>query len=232
MPTNSLRLLGSITISGNTFIPKKNQLTCLSPMYSDHIRYIYLMLKKFQRFWFSCLRRKSGVSQKFSRPTNLTKVIFFDRDNTLIEDAGYTYKVTEFKIISRNLPYLIKLKQAGWTFFIVTNQSAVARNYCSAKEVMNFNNYLEEQFRNEGIEFSEIVFCPHLRFCYCRKPKPGMLEYLIKEYSLDKDHTFMLGDSPKDIQAAESASIRASILNESTYISVFSTLLESNYDNC
>ena len=43
--------------------------------------------------------------------------------------------------------------------------------------------------------------------CNCRKPAPGMILQAFKEYDLDKAGSFMVGDMPKDMEAAKAAGL-------------------------
>ena len=45
------------------------------------------------------------------------------------------------------------------------------------------------------------------------KPYPDMLNYLIKKHNLKKDQTILVGDSHKDIIAANSANIDSLLVN-------------------
>ena len=63
-----------------------------------------------------------------------------------------------------------------------------------------------------------IYFCPHhphkgyegeipeLKFdCDCRKPKPGMLLAAAKDFNIDLEQSWMIGDSENDIEAGKAA---------------------------
>ena len=63
-----------------------------------------------------------------------------------------------------------------------------------------------------------IYVCPHhptegmdaLRHsCPCRKPEPGMLLRAGREWNLDLRASWLVGDAPRDIQAAHQADVRA-----------------------
>ena len=60
----------------------------------------------------------------------------------------------------------------------------------------------------------KIIFCPHDDDdkCTCRKPLPGMINTIIKEYDLNRDECLLIGDSHKDMLAAKSAKIEAVLL--------------------
>ena len=48
--------------------------------------------------------------------------------------------------------------------------------------------------------------------CDCRKPKPGMFLHAAKDFGIDLAQSFMIGDKVSDIQAAENANCRRSVL--------------------
>ena len=47
----------------------------------------------------------------------LTKAVFFDRDDTLIQDTGYMYKIADFKWIDGAIPALSLLRDAHIPIF-------------------------------------------------------------------------------------------------------------------
>ena len=61
----------------------------------------------------------------------------------------------------------------------------------------------------------EIVVCPHDNDdrCNCRKPKPGMVEYILRKYSLNAERVVMVGDTIKDAHCALAAGVSAILLN-------------------
>lgn len=56
-----------------------------------------------------------------------------------------------------------------------------------------------------GGYIQEIFICPHHpdENCPCRKPKPGLLQQMQKKYPIDFANTFFIGDSIKDVKAAQ-----------------------------
>ena len=48
--------------------------------------------------------------------------------------------------------------------------------------------------------------------CECRKPKPGMFFLAENKYNIDMKNSWMIGDSEKDIQAANASNITNTIL--------------------
>jgi len=63
------------------------------------------------------------------------KAVFLDRDGTIIEDKGYTYKLSDLILFSEAVAGLKKLKE--FLIFIITNQSGVKRGYFSIEDLYN-----------------------------------------------------------------------------------------------
>jgi len=72
----------------------------------------------------------------------------------------------------------------------------------------------------EGARLDAVYFCPHhpgtgalganREFeveCDCRKPKTGMIERAKRDFSIDLAHSFMIGDTPADIQCGRNAGL-------------------------
>ncbi len=143
------------------------------------------------------------------------KVIFLDRDGTLNEDKGYTYKIDDFKLVDGVVDGLIKLKNDGFEFIIVTNQSGIGRELYSEKDMKIFNNYLVEFLKNEGITFLGIYYCPHRPDdnCLCRKPKIGLFKEIKKDYPLIKlEKSYMIGDNLSDLDFGNKIGVKTILL--------------------
>jgi D-glycero-D-manno-heptose 1,7-bisphosphate phosphatase len=55
-----------------------------------------------------------------------------------------------------------------------------------------------------GASVDGVFYCPHgpRDNCSCRKPKPGLLLQIAKQFDIDLSETVFVGDSISDIQAA------------------------------
>ncbi len=131
---------------------------------------------------------------------NKIKAVFFDRDGTLIHEKPGTYlsDPDKVKLYAPVPAALEKLYQAGFVFFIVSNQSGIGRGYFTEKEVNAVHARLQELL---PVPVKEIVFCPHSpdQKCACRKPGTLLGERLIKKYNIDTARSFMVGDKKADV---------------------------------
>ena len=142
------------------------------------------------------------------------KTIFLDRDGVINKEKNYIYKVEDFEFIDgvfKSCKYLISL---GYEIIIVTNQSGISRGYYSEKDFKNITDWMINQFNKNGIEILDIFYCPHSpnSDCNCRKPKPGMLIEAKNTHSINMKKSWMVGDSERDIIAANLAGIENTIM--------------------
>jgi len=128
------------------------------------------------------------------------KAIILDRDGTLIEDKNYAYKVEDFEILPGVIEGLNLLKEL-FLFFIVTNQSGIGKGYYSVEDFHNFNNHLLITLDKNNIKIEKTYFCPHITEdqCECKKPKPKFLHLIAKEYNINLNESWVIGDHPSDI---------------------------------
>ena len=142
------------------------------------------------------------------------KAAFLDRDGVINIDKGYVHKIEDFEFKEGIFELLKLLQEKGFTLFVVTNQSGIARGYYTIKEFENLTEYMLNELRKKGIEIKEVAFCPHHpdENCECRKPKPGMILDLAKKYSITLKDSIMIGDKISDMEAGESAGIKKNYL--------------------
>jgi imidazoleglycerol-phosphate dehydratase/histidinol-phosphatase len=65
-------------------------------------------------------------------------------------------------------------------------------------------------FRSQGIDFDRIFLCPHFDHegCACRKPLTGLVSDYLRELTMDRQRSAMIGDRDTDLQFAHNLGIR------------------------
>jgi len=147
------------------------------------------------------------------------KAVFFDRDGTLIVDKNYLSRIDQIELIPEMLPLCMALSKAGYKFFIVSNQSGVARGMFDEAKVQEVNSYLQKMLAAHGVVIEKCFYCPHhqrvgnnpiyTKDCTCRKPHPGMLQQAAKEFSIDLSRSIMIGDKESDVQAGNAVGCKS-----------------------
>jgi D,D-heptose 1,7-bisphosphate phosphatase len=151
-------------------------------------------------------------------PTRLRRpALFLDRDGVLNVDKGYLYKPSEFEWIAGAKDAVRLANDKGWFVFVVTNQAGVARGYYEERDIHTLHDFIQEELAAVGAHIDAFEYCPHHpdgtrpgydKVCDRRKPGPGMIRDLLKAWPIDMARSFLVGDMPHDVVAAEAAGIR------------------------
>jgi D,D-heptose 1,7-bisphosphate phosphatase len=140
--------------------------------------------------------------------------VFLDRDGTINEEVGYLDRMEKLQLIPGAAEAIRLINKSGMKAVVVTNQSGVARGIFTESFVAEIHARLRDILRAEGALIDAFYFCPHhptegqveyLKICDCRKPAPGMLLRAAEELRIDPNHSYMVGDTLKDIEAGARA---------------------------
>ncbi len=135
--------------------------------------------------------------------SDLRKAIFLDRDGTINEDVGFLKDPSDIHLLPGTIDALLKL-QKKYLLFVITNQSGIAKGLMSMEEVMQVNEKLNEMLSEKGIFIEQWYVCPHNREdnCSCIKPKPYFVLKAKKDYGLNLNESFVIGDHFHDTMTA------------------------------
>lgn len=138
------------------------------------------------------------------------KLVILDRDGVINEEGeGSIATPDKWEPISGSIEAITKLKNAGYIVVVATNQSIVSKKIITIDDLENIHNKMQQLLQKNNVKIDKIYFCPHGQQdnCLCRKPKPGMLLDIAKEFNLDfkKQKTPFVGDSIIDLLAAKAA---------------------------
>lgn len=132
--------------------------------------------------------------------------VFLDRDGVLNRSdvrGGKPFaptRVEDFMILADAEPSVRRLKEAGFTVVVVTNQPDVGNGLVQRKVVEEMNEILRSR-----VPVDDIRVCFHSQNdnCNCRKPKGGMLIESSKALGIDLTQSYMVGDRWSDIACGQ-----------------------------
>lgn len=151
-------------------------------------------------------------------PWRVKPAVFLDRDGVLNEDAGYVHSPDQFVWTENATEAVKRLNDRGMLVIVLTNQSGIARGYYSEDEFHAFTAWIGEQLAVHGAHVDATYHCPHHPdhgeppyrcVCNCRKPEAGLIDMALEDWSVDLEHSVMIGDSDRDIEAAAARGIKA-----------------------
>ena len=153
----------------------------------------------------------------------VNKAVFLDRDGVINNDEGlyYIYKPSDLKLNSQIIENICELKKAGYLVIIISNQGGVGKGLYSKAEADLIHQLIQIQVQQRGYTIDEVYFCPHhpeTSNCLCRKPLPLLIEKAIARFEINREKSFLIGDSPRDVEAAESAGIKGILVQKNTNI--------------
>ena len=95
----------------------------------------------------------------------------------------------------------------------MTNQSGIGRGYYTQDDFFVLTQHMLAEFAKRKIPISEVKYCYHApeENCACRKPQTGMVEAILKEYEIDLQNSWLIGDKQSDIDLAINSKIKHTI---------------------
>ena len=136
------------------------------------------------------------------------RAVFLDRDGVINEDSpDYITSPDQIHILPGVHEAISKLNEAGFLVIVASNQSGIGRGYMSEATLHEINDKIRDVLRIKGAKIEAFYFCPHTpsQGCSCRKPKSGLLLRASREYGINLEESYMVGDKPSDIACGESA---------------------------
>lgn len=149
----------------------------------------------------------------------MKKALFIDRDGTLIQEPPVTFQVDTLHQlvflpgVIRNL-YFIR-KNLDFEFVIVTNQDGLGTPANPTESFETVQGKMEEIFRNEGVEFDEVLIDPTYPHenAPTRKPGTGLLTEYMKGHH-DLEGSFVIGDRLTDVMLAKNLGCKAIFIQD------------------
>ncbi|MBN2568802.1 MAG: D-glycero-beta-D-manno-heptose 1,7-bisphosphate 7-phosphatase [Deltaproteobacteria bacterium] len=143
--------------------------------------------------------------------------VFLDRDGTINEEVEYLSRLEDLRIFPFSHEAIGMINRAGMKAVVVTNQSGVARGYFDEAFLHTLHGQINKILGKKGARIDRFYYCPHhpeegagmyKRDCDCRKPRTGMFQKAAHELAIDLSSSYMIGDNPTDMEAAQNVGIK------------------------
>jgi len=149
----------------------------------------------------------------------MRKILFIDRDGTLIKEAPPTYQVDSWDKLEFYPDMFTWMKKIAteldFELVMVTNQDGLGTASYPEETFWPIQNFVLKSLENEGIIFNNI----HIDKTFAaenastRKPGIGMLTQYLSNEAYDINGSFVIGDRITDVQLAKNLNCKAIWLN-------------------
>ena len=148
----------------------------------------------------------------------VNRAIFLDRDGVINQrpvEGEYITRWEDFHILPGVAESIALLNRAGFRVIVITNQRCVAKQQITEPALQEMHRRMLEILNGQGAAIDAVFYCPHdlEPACECRKPEPGMILEASQAWSIDLKSSWMIGDSPSDIEAGRRAGCKTAFLN-------------------
>ncbi len=143
----------------------------------------------------------------------MKKVLFIDRDGTLIKETEDEQIDSFAKLVfyPRALYYLSRIAaELDYTLVMVTNQDGLGTDSHPEANFWPVHNFVMDTFKGEGVVFSEVIIDKTFAHenALTRKPNTGLLQHFLNE-GYDLANSFVIGDRLNDVVLAKNLGAKA-----------------------
>lgn len=151
-----------------------------------------------------------AVVAKKTERIGTRKVVFIDKDGTLIQDVPYNVDPRQVRLMAGAGVALRNMKNAGYKLIVISNQSGIARGLFEEKDLFPVNRCIQSLLAEYDTSINAFYYCPHgpADGCQCRKPMPGMILQAARNHAVDLQTSWMIGDILNDVEAGNRAGCR------------------------
>lgn len=144
--------------------------------------------------------------------STLQPILFVDRDGTLIEEPEdfQVDRLDKLRLVEGVMPALLRLRDAGWQFVIVSNQDGLGSAAFPQADFDGPHAMMLQLFESQGIRFREVLIDRSLASSPAptRKPDVGLVMHYLRDPGIDWPRSAMVGDRDIDMLFAQRMGIQ------------------------
>lgn len=154
----------------------------------------------------------------------MNKAVFLDRDgvinklvkNSLTKEFEPPHYPEDFKFIDYSFESLKILNQSDFKLILISNQPDYAKGKTSLENLKSVHEFFKKELKKNGIHFDSFNYCYHhpqgivkeYSFaCECRKPKTLFIDKSIREFDIDVNNSWLIGDRDTDILCGQNSGL-------------------------
>ena len=149
----------------------------------------------------------------------MKRILFIDRDGTLIEEPADEQIDSFSKLkftpgVFRNLSFI--REKLDFEFVMVSNQDGLGTESFPEDTFWPVHNFILQTLEGEGIRFDDILIDPHFPEDHAptRKPNTGLVEKYMNNPEYDIANSYVIGDRETDRTFAQNIGCKSLILSD------------------
>lgn len=156
----------------------------------------------------------------------MKRVLFIDRDGTLINEAPPTYQLDSFDKLTfypHMFEYMSKIaRELDYELVMITNQDGLGTASFPEDTFWPLHNLVMKSLEGEGIIFNEVLIDRTFAKdnAPTRKPATGLCTKYFDKDKYDLTNSFVIGDRITDIQLAKNLGCKAIWMNQDPELGV------------
>ena len=149
----------------------------------------------------------------------MKRILFIDRDGTLINDAPPTYQVDSFDKLTfypHVFEYMGRIaRELDYELVMISNQDGLGTPSFPEENFLPLHHLIMKTLEGEGIHFSTVLIDRTFAAdnAHTRKPGIGMVLNYLDNEEYDIANSYVIGDRITDVQLAKNMGCRAIWLN-------------------
>ena len=162
----------------------------------------------------------------------MKRILFIDRDGTLINEAPPTYQLDSFDKLTfypDMFFYMRKIvDELDYELVMVTNQDGLGTDIFPENTFWPLQKFVMKSLENEGIHFSKVFIDKTFpaENATTRKPGTGMLTEYLNNDAYNIANSYVIGDRITDIQLAKNLGCKGIWMNEDACLGLSDTKID------
>ena len=148
------------------------------------------------------------------------KILFVDRDGTLIEEPAdfQVDSLSKVRLLPGVIPALLDIQANGFGLVMVSNQDGLGTPSFPEEDFRPAHDLVMHLFASQGVEFEQVFVCPHMPEdrCECRKPRTGLLTRFLAATDIDLEHSAVVGDRKSDLELADNIGVQGLLIGDNS----------------
>jgi len=148
----------------------------------------------------------------------LRKAVFLDRDGVINKCAAphcYISSWKDFAFLPGAAEGIKALNNAGYLILLISNQRGIARGLYTVNDVHVLHKKMCGCLEASGARIDGIYICPHnYGECSCRKPGIGLFQQAERDWAIDKESSYCIGDFESDIRAGINYGVKTILIGD------------------